>query len=78
MECSVYISIYYILYIIYIYIIYIYIYIYIYIFIYVYIYAYLLYSVEPGKPTFCSASFVSQADMNFASVSVLLKNVQTT
>ena len=40
--------------------------------------AYLLYSVEPGKPTFCLANFVAQADMNFLYASVLLKNVQTT
>ena len=41
-------------------------------------YPYLLQSVGPGKPTFCSASFVSQADMNFPYVSMLLKNIQGT
>ena len=39
---------------------------------------YLLYSAERGKFTFCLASFVVQADINFPSVSVLLRNVQTT
>ena len=43
-----------------------------------YIYAYLLYSVKTGKPTFCLASFVAQADMNFPSVFVLLNNIRTT
>ena len=42
------------------------------------IYAFLLYSAAPEKPTFCFASFVAQADMNFSSVSVLLNSIQTT
>ena len=41
-------------------------------------YGYLLYGVEPEKPTFCLAGFVAQANMNFPSVPVLLKNFQTT
>ena len=38
--------------------------------------SYSLHSVEPGKPTFCIASFVAPADMNFPPVYVLLKNIR--